>query len=74
SEKGKNVRQGHFLLYIHMSHGNTHNADTLHRHTFFSLFPAFFTTEYGELSRGRAGKTARACERRIFPDPDLRSP
>ncbi|RGX67231.1 hypothetical protein, partial [Phocaeicola dorei] len=41
---------------------------------FFSLFPAFFTTEYGERSRGRAGKTARACERRIFPDPDLRNP
>ena len=74
ARKARNVRQGHFLLYIHMPHGNAHSANTLHRNTLLSLFPAFLTTEYGERSRGRAGKTARACERRIFPEPDLRSP
>ena len=74
ARKARIVRQGHFLLYIHIPHGNTHSANTLHRHTFFSLFPAFSATEYGERSRGRTGKTARACEHRIFPNPDLRSP
>ena len=74
ARKARIVRQGHFLLYTHMPHGNARSANILHRNTFFSLFPAFLTTEYGERSRGRAGKTARACERRIFPGPDLRSP
>ena len=35
ARKARIVRQGHFLQYIHMPHGNTHHANTLHRHTFF---------------------------------------
>ncbi len=62
ARKARIVRQGHFLLYIYMPHGNTHSANTLHSHTLFSFFPAIPTTEHGERSRVRAEKTAqRSC-------------
>ncbi|WP_373196075.1 hypothetical protein, partial [Phocaeicola vulgatus] len=51
SEKGKNVRQGHFLLYIHMPHGNTHSTNTLHSHTFF-LFSLPFPQRNTESGQG----------------------
>ena len=56
ARKARNVRQGHFLQYIHIPHGDTHNAGTLHSHTLFSLFPAISSTEHGERSRVRAEK------------------
>lgn len=62
AKKARIVRQGHFSLYIHIPHGNTHSANTQHSHTFFSFFPAIPTTEHGERSRVRAEKTAqRSC-------------